>query len=167
MQRLKHVSTRLRDPAAQGDVLSIVIEFAGEIFSRVAMFMLRDDILVGLAQSGLARAGGPGDDELRQLRMPANDSALLRAAIASGEAVLAAPSDAGDHRLVAMLGSGIPEVAYIAPIHSGGRVAALLYADDLPERRPLGDTTALAILIHEAGLALDRAVLERALAETA
>jgi hypothetical protein len=167
MQRLKRVSTRLRDPAAQGDVLSLVIEFAGEIFSRVAMFMLRDDILVGIAQSGLARAAGPGDDELRQLRMPANDSALLRAAIASGEAVLAAPSDAGDHRLVAMLGSGIPQVVYIAPILSGGRVAALLYADDLPERRPPGDTTALAILIHEAGLALDRAVLERALAETA
>ena len=97
--------------------------------------------------------------------MPANDSAWLRAAIASGEAVQSAPSDAGDRRLVAMLGKGIPKEAYIAPIHSGSRVAALLYADDLPEGRPLGDTTALAIVLHEAGLALDRALLERALAE--
>ena len=61
-----------------------MIEFAAEIFSRVAMFMLRDDVIVGIAQSGLARAGGPGDDELRRLRMPANDSAWLRAAIGSG-----------------------------------------------------------------------------------
>jgi hypothetical protein len=146
-------------------VLSLVIEFAAEIFSRVAMFMLRDDVIVGIAQSGLARAGGPGNDELRRLRMPASDSAWLRAAIAGGDAVQAAPSDAGDRRLVAMLGTGIPKQAYIAPIHSGGRVAALLYADDLPEGRPPGDTTALAIVLHEAGLALDRALLERSLAE--
>ena len=165
LQRLKQVSARLRDPATRGDVLSIVIEFAAEIFSRVAMFMLRDDVIVGIAQSGLARAGGPGNDELRRLRMPAKDSAWLRAAIAGGDAVQAAPSDAGDRRLVAMLGSGVPKEAYVAPIHSGGRVAALLYADDLPEGRPLGDTTALTIVLHEAGLALDRALRERAQAE--
>jgi len=165
LQQLERVSARLRDPATRGEVLTLVLEFAAEIFSRVAMFMLRDDVIVGIAQMGLARAGGPGDDELRGLYMPANDSAWLRAAIESGDAVRAAPSDAGDHRLVAMLGTGIPKQAYVAPIHSGGRVAALLYADDLPETKPLGDTTALAIVLHEAGLVLDRAVLERALAQ--
>jgi Domain of unknown function (DUF4388) len=161
LRRLKQVCARLRDPDAKGDVLSLVIEFAAEIFSRVAMFMLRDDVIIGIAQSGLARAGGPGDDELRRLRMPANDSAWLRGAIAAGDAVQAAPSDAGDRRLVAMLGSGVPKEAYVAPIHSGGRVAALLYADDLPESRPLGDTAALAVVLREAGLALDRALRER------
>jgi hypothetical protein len=145
-------------------VLTQVLEFAGALFGRVAIFMLRDDVIVGMAQTGLARAGGPGDDELRGLCMPANDSAWLRAAIETGDAVRAAPSNAGDHRLLAMLGSGIPKQAYVAPIHSGGRVAALLYADDLPESKPLADSTALAIVLHEAGLALDRALLERALA---
>jgi len=165
LQQLERVSARLSDPATRGEVLTLVLEFAAEQFSRVAMFMLRDDVIVGIAQAGLARAGGPGDDELRGLCMPANDSAWLRAAIESGNAVRAAPSDAGDHRLVAMLGTGIPKQAYVAPIHSGGRVAALLYADDLPETKLLGDTTALAIVLHEAGLALDRALLERALAQ--
>ena len=42
---------------------------------------------------------------------------------------------------------------------------ALLYADNLPEGLPIGDTTMLSIVLHEAGLALDRALLERALAE--
>ncbi len=165
LQQLERVSARLRDPATRGEVLTQVLEFAGALFGRVAIFMLRDDVIVGMAQTGLARAGGPGDDELRGLCMPANDSAWLRAAIETGEAVRAAPSNAGDHRLLAMLGTGIPKQAYVAPIHSGGRVAALLYADDLPEAKPLGDSTALAIVLHEAGLALDRALLERALAE--
>jgi hypothetical protein len=165
LQRLKQACSRLRDPAARGDVLSLVIEFASEIFSRVAMFMLRDDVIVGIAQSGLARAGGPGDEELRRLRMPASESAWLRAAVGGGDPVQAAPSDAGDRRLVAMLGSGMPREAYVAPIHSGGRVAALLYADDLPESRPIPDTAALAVVLREAGLALDRALQERSLAD--
>jgi hypothetical protein len=165
LKRLKQVCTRLRDPNARGDVLSLVIEFASEFFSRVAMFMLRDDVIVGIAQSGLDRAGGPGDEELRRLRMPASDSAWLRAAIGAGDPVQAAPSDAGDRRLVALLGSGMPKEAYLGPIHSGGRVAALLYADDLPEGRPLGDTSSLTVVLREAGLALDRALEERALAE--
>jgi hypothetical protein len=166
LKRLKQVCARLRDPQARGDVLSLVIEFAGEVFSRVAMFMLRDDVIVGIAQSGLARAGGPGDEELRRLRMPASDSAWLRTAIGTGDPVQAAPSDAGDRRLVAMLGSGTPKEAYVAPIHSGGRVAALLYADDLPEGRPLGDNSSFTVVLREAGLALDRALEERALAES-
>jgi hypothetical protein len=165
LQQLERVSARLRDPATRGEVLTRVLEFASGLFSRVAIFMLRDDVIVGMAQAGLARAGGPGDDELRGLCMPANDSAWLRTAIETGEAVRAAPSNAGDHRLLAMLGTGIPKQAYVAPVHSGGRVAALLYADDLPDTKALGDSTALAIVLHEAGLALDRALLERALAQ--
>ncbi len=163
LQQLGKLSARLRDPATRGEVLTLVLEFAAKIFSRVAIFMLRDDVIVGMAQAGLARAGGPGDDELRGLCMPANDSAWLCAAIETGDAVRAAPSNAGDHRLVAMLGTGVPKQAFVAPIHSGGRVAALLYADDLPESKPLADTTALAIVLREAGLTLDRALLERTL----
>ena len=50
-------------------------------------------------------------------------------------------------------------------VKSGERVVALLYADNLPGDEAIGDTTALEVLLHEAGLALERAVLERALAE--
>ena len=56
-----------------------------------------------------------------------------------------------------------PSQVYVAPIESAGCVVALLYADNLPGGAPLGDTTALEIVLHEAGLALDRASLERAL----
>jgi hypothetical protein len=44
-------------------------------------------------------------------------------------------------------------------------VIALLYGDNLPEDGPLGDTSALEVVLHHAGLALDRAALERALRE--
>ena len=76
-----------------------------------------------------------------------------------------APSDEGDRTLVHLLGDAEPSQAYVAPLESGGRVVALLYADNLPEDGPLQGTEALEVVLHEAGLALDRAALERQLAE--
>jgi hypothetical protein len=64
-----------------------------------------------------------------------------------------------------LLGNAIPEEAYVAPIESGDHVVALVYADNLPGGEPIGDTSALEVVLHEAGLALDRAWMERALKE--
>ena len=73
--------------------------------------------------------------------------------------------DDGDSKLGILLGDQTASEAYVAPIVSAGEVVALLYADNLPAGTSLGDTSALEVVLHHAGLALDRAVLERALAE--
>jgi hypothetical protein len=44
-------------------------------------------------------------------------------------------------------------------------VVAILYADNLPGVEPMGDTSVIEIALHEAGLALERALLQRALAQ--
>ncbi|HBZ69440.1 MAG TPA: hypothetical protein DEP35_06800 [Deltaproteobacteria bacterium] len=165
VQRLRKASERLRHPSSRGEVLPLVMRFAAESFSRVAMFMLRDDLAVGIAQIGLSAAGGPDDAALQRLRIPAAESAWLRAVCERRTPVRGAPSDAGDRRLALLLGDAPPVEAYVAPIESGERVVAVLYADNLPSGAPIGDTSALEVVLHEAGLALDRAVLERALAE--
>jgi hypothetical protein len=82
------------------------------------------------------------------------------------EGIASGPQDAGDQRLAELLGSEVPEQAYVAPIESGQRVVALVYVDNLPTGKPLGDTTVLEIVLYEAGLALERAVLERARADS-
>ena len=165
LRSLKEVSERLRDRSTHGEVLNLVLEFASERFRRVAIFMVRDDEAVGIAQRGLADAGGPDEEAFRSLRVRVDESAWLRAVMESGESLRAGPSDSGDDRLAAQLGSRNPVEAFWAPIESGGRIAALLYADNLPASTRIGDTTVLSIVLHEAGLALERAVLERALAQ--
>jgi hypothetical protein len=40
---------------------------------------------------------------------------------------------------------------------------AILYGDNLPEKRPIGDTEALEIFLSQAGLAMEKALLERRL----
>jgi hypothetical protein len=164
---LREVSARLRDPSTQGEVLSVVLDFAAGCFSRVAIFVIRDDLAAGLAQRGMARAGGPGDEELTGIQFDAETlPELFRAVLDGRTSVRSAMDETNDHRLAMLIGTRSPREAYAAPIESGGCVVALLYADNLPEERPLADTTGLEIALHEAGLALDRALLERTLANS-
>lgn len=164
LERLRSVSDRLRDPGRQGDVLSVVLDFAAKQLARVAIFMLRDDAVVGMAQRGLSRAGGPDDERLRKLVCSRRElPELFERALEDRRGVRGPMPDPESSRLVRSLGHTAPRQAYVAPIESGGCVAALLYGDNLPIESPLPDTTALEIVLHEAGLALDRALLERAL----
>jgi hypothetical protein len=164
MASLKAVSERLRDPATQGDILTLVLDFAARSFSRVAVFMLRDDVLEGMAARCLERAGGPDEDRLQELRIgPEERPELVNRVLNERRALCAAPKGPLDRAFALRLGSVCPRSMYLAPLESGGCVVALLYADNLPGDALPGDTNALEIVLHEAGLALDRASLERAL----
>jgi hypothetical protein len=165
LTRLREASSRLRERARQGEVLSNVLSFAAQSFSRVALFMVRDETLVGIAQLGLAKAGGPDDEALRDVQIPLRESAWVRRVLDTLAPVRGRPRDDGDQRLCVMLGNDIPREAFLAPIESANRVVAVLYADNLPGGLLLPETGALEVVLHEAGLALDRSLLERALTE--
>lgn len=159
---VKAASERLRDQVAPGEILTLALDFAAQTFSRAALFMLRDEIVEGIAARRLERAGGPED--VRSLRLAAAERPeLVQRALRERHALRAEPETTKDRAFLALLGTARASQVYLAPIESAGCVVALLYADNLPGSAPLGDTTALEIVLHEAGLALDRASLERAL----
>jgi hypothetical protein len=166
LARLTGVSKRLRDPSTQGEVMTLVLDFAAETFARVAMFIVREDVAIGMAQRGLTPTGGPDDEGMRAIELgPDAMPELFEEVLARRTAHCAAIHRTRERDLAARLGAVSPRDAYAAPIESGGRVVALIYADNLPDEMPLPDTTAFEIVLHEAGLVLDRAVLEHALAE--
>lgn len=163
MRALREWSARLRESAPPGDVLRLVLEFAGRHFDRSVIFWVRDGEAQAMAQIGLAAAGGPDDVGLRALCVAIDGPESFRKVIESRAPLRSAPVEAADRALVARLGTREPAEIYVAPIESGEQVVALLYADNVATERPLGDTSPLEVIAHEAGLALDRAVLERAL----
>jgi hypothetical protein len=138
-------------PASDVELVAQVIGFAAQTFSRVALFAVRGDVCAGIAQSGLAKAGGPDDQGLRDVHVDSRDSAWFRAALDSRRPLRAAPSDEGDQRLAVLLGNEPPPEAWVAPLESAGRVVSILYADNLPSRRPLGETDALEQALRELG----------------
>jgi hypothetical protein len=165
LARLRDTTRQLGDASSGGEILPLVIRFASEIFSRVAMFMVREDVATGLGQVGLDRCGGPDDEAFRKVRVQVSVTGWMRQVVETRAAMSGAPADQGDRDLAGLLGDRVPETAYCAPIESAGQVVALLYADNLPKPDPVADTSALEVVLHHAGLALDRAALERALQE--
>ena len=67
--------------------------------------------------------------------------------------------------LVEKLGGAVPVEVFVAPILAGGRIAAILYGDNVPEPREIGDTESLEIFLAQAGLAMEKALLERRIQE--
>jgi hypothetical protein len=165
LRTLRAVSERIRDPANHGEVLKLVLEFASESLSRVAMFMVRDEMVVGIAQIGLPRGGGPDDARFREIETPAAEVEWFKAVLEARSSLRSPATGDGDRALAGRMGDREPAEAYVAPILSGGRVVALLYADNLPGDESVGDTSVIEIALHEAGLSLERALLERALAQ--
>jgi len=165
LRTLRSVSERIRDPANQGDVIKLVLHFVAQSFSRVALFMVRDEVALGIAQIGLPRGGGPGDDAFREIEVPVAQVGWFRQVLESRASLSSAATTEGDRDLARRLGAREPTEAYIAPIVSGGRVVTLLYADNLPGTEPIADTSIIEIALHEAGVALERALLQRALAQ--
>jgi len=165
LRTLRAVSEQIRDPANHGEVLKLVLRFAAESLSRVAMFMVRDETAVGVAQIGLPRGGGPDDIQFREIEFSAAEVGWFKTVLETRSSLCSPATGDGDRELARQIGDREPAQAYVAPISSGGRVVALLYADNLPGEEPVGDTAVIEIALHEAGLALERVLLERALAQ--
>jgi hypothetical protein len=156
LERLRRTTALLHDPASRPIVLDHLLRFAASLFSRVALFQLRGEEVVGLAQLGMEAAGGPSDSALRRIRIPLRGPALFRQVLDRDAPIKAAPSDASDDDLLRALGGVRPSEAYLAPIHSKGRVLAILYGDRHPSHDRIGDTTALEILVYEAEFLMER-----------
>ena len=163
MRGLREWSARLRDPLPPSEVLRLVLEFASRQFDRTLVLWVRDGEAQAMAQRGLAAAGGPDDAAVGALCVGVDAFAPFHKVAESRAPVRATPDGPSDGAFLARIGSAAPGEVFVAPIESGDQVAALLYADNAASNRPLGDTSAIEVIVHEAGLALDRAVLERAL----
>ena len=118
-----------------------------------------------LSQPRREGAGGPDDLEMRAIDFKKEDCPSFAEVIDRSSSLRFAPMGEGDRRVVSLLGGADPEELYLAPIASGKNVIALLYGDAGDRSVTSAETAALDVVLHHAGLALDRAVLERALAE--
>jgi hypothetical protein len=54
---------------------------------------------------------------------------------------------------------------FLGPLVSEGKVVAILYGDNLTAGGPIGETEGLEIFLDQAGLAMEKALLQRRLRE--
>ena len=165
LAQLREVTDRLREASSRGTILPVVIEYAAELFSRVAVLLVRDQQIVLLAGSALPALDGPGGVGAAISLAKLQDGWVGRV-LSTRRSTQGAPEKAGDRTLLAHLGLDEARLAYLGPIESGGSVIALVCGvEALEDGNRMPDTSGLEVVLHHAGLALDRAALERALAE--
>lgn len=161
---LRGMLDELNDPALGGGITLLVLRFAAEFMNRAVIFMVQGDELIGLGQFGITDPGGPADARVRRLRVPLGEESLFAGVIEARHPAVVRPEQGRWNRyLFGQLGDGTPDEVFLGPIVSEGRVVAILYGDNVPERKPIRGTEPLEIFLSQAGVAMERALLERKL----
>jgi CheY-like chemotaxis protein len=159
---LKGMLQELSDPALGGGVTLLVLRFASELMNRAVIFLVKEEEVVGLGQFGILLDDESADTRVRKMRFPRQAPSVLSDAINGMEPVRTRLSASDwDQYLVRQLGGFTPEEVFLGPILSGGKVVALIYGDNAPGMKPVGDTESFEIFLSQAGLAMEKALVER------
>jgi CheY-like chemotaxis protein len=163
---LRGMLEELNNPELQGGVLLLVLRFASEFLNRAIVFTVHDKVVSGVGQFGISGGKVSGDEKVRAIHFPLEVDSMFLDPSRTYHSVTFVPHPTPlDTHLFEQLGGGIPEEVFIGPLVSQSRVIGFLYGDNLPEKRAIGDTETLSIFLSQAGVAMERSMLERQLSE--
>ena len=168
ISHLRGMLEELNNPQLGGGIILLVLRFAAEFFNRAVVFLVKKETIQGLGQFGLADGDGGADYRVRNLRIPRDEPSLLTPVLQTQFPLKGEVDDTGWNRyFLDQLGVNRPTEVFAGPIVSEGKVVAVLYGDNLPEHKPIGDTDSLEIFLSQAGIAMEKALLQRRLQDHA
>jgi len=164
---LKSMFDELRFPTATAEVTLLTLRYASEVVNRAILFMVKKDEVRGLGQFGIELASGLSPDKVvRNIRIPLNTPSLFRNVIESRRTYLG-PIESNDQNnyFVNEAGGSRPDMVLAIPLVVDNKVALIVYGDNLPDLKSIKGVETLEIFMNQAGMALEKALLERKLAE--
>ncbi|MEO0814045.1 MAG: hypothetical protein AAFY60_14375, partial [Myxococcota bacterium] len=167
IEMLRSMLAELVNPANRETITLLVLRYADLVAERAALFLVTRDAYMGLGGFSAAEESERFVARVRKTHVPTDAGVVFDRAV-KYRALIRGPLEqtAVNRALVERLGGpGQASEAFVAPLASAGRVAAVLYGDN-PSGQPLGPTDGLEIFLQQAGLAMDRALLERRLEES-
>jgi len=161
---LKSMSQELRFPNSASEITLLILRFASDIFRRGVLFMIGKGEMVGLGQFGL-EIERP-DEKVRATMLRMDQSPFFKK-IVTEQMPYKGPldKDSVTEHLAELLGGAWPNEVALFPIIAEGRVVAFLFCDNYPENEPFSELEGLEIFISQAGLALEKSLLQRRLQE--
>uniref|UniRef100_C6E0Y7 Response regulator receiver protein n=1 Tax=Geobacter sp. (strain M21) TaxID=443144 RepID=C6E0Y7_GEOSM len=164
ISQLRGMLEELNNPQLGGGIILLVLRFAAEFVNRAVVLLVKKESVQGLGQFGLQDKDGSADYRIRNLSIPKGEPSLFTEVLETRFPVKGEvePSHWSDYFLE-QLGGGRPAEVFVGPIVSEGKVVAVLYGDNLPEAKPVGDTDSLEIFLSQAGIAMEKALLQRRL----
>ncbi len=132
LRTLRDAMTKLQEASSRGEILPVVLDFASELFARVAILIVRDSTVFAVAGRGIStlEVDPLGVDASVSFEMPTEG--WIHRVLDTRKPVVAAPETAPDTMLLERFGGETPKQVYLGPIESGTQVIAVLV------RRPIG-----------------------------
>jgi len=162
---LREMLEELNNPALGGGIILLVLRFAAEFMDRAVIFLVKREEIAGLGQFGIEDPEGLADARVRTLRLRREEDTLFAPVIEARIPLKVRPEPSASNRYLFGQLHGSPQEVFLGPLVSEGKVVAILYGDNYPDNRPLGDTDTLEIFLSQAGLAMERILLQRRLQE--
>ena len=146
------------DAATDRDaIVEVLLGFALAAFDFAALFLVQGDYVHGWRGTDAAAT-----QRIAQISVPLSHPSVFQTLYATGGHYLGPlPQNSANQQLLSALGRPPPRVACLAPILVGGRMAALLYADNGAHSVATKRVAALLILLHRAGLGLEQLIHRR------
>ncbi len=137
---------------------------ASTVASRGLLLVLRGDEAHGAGQVGLA--GDDPDGVARSVKVPLGERSVIAEAVDRRDSWRGAvPKAAANDKLLELLGGARPTEALVVPMLLGEGAGLVFYGDNAPSGAPLGPAEDLEWALLEAGLAMERDLLEQRLAD--
>jgi CheY-like chemotaxis protein len=166
MSLLRGMLEELNNPELQGGVLLLVLRFASEFLNRAIVFTVHERVVSGAGQFGISGGTISGDEKVRAIHFPLEVDSMFHEPGRTFHTVTSVPHPTPlDTHIFEQLGGGIPEEVFIGPIISQSRVIGFLYGDNLPEKRSITDSETLSIFLSQAGIVMEKSLLEKKLHE--
>ncbi len=166
IRALKSMFDELRFPTATAEVTLLILRYASEVVNRAILFMVKKDEVRGLGQFGIELKGCSADQAVRNIKIPLSKPSLFLSVIETRRSFLGRlEQNECNSYLAAELGGAMPGMILAIPLIVDDKVALIVYGDNLPERKPIEGIDTLEIFMNQAGMALEKALLEKRLAE--
>ncbi|HXY54856.1 MAG TPA: DUF4388 domain-containing protein [Nitrospirota bacterium] len=163
---LKSMFDELRFPTATAEVTLLILRYASEVVNRAILFMVKKDEVRGLGQFGIDLKNMSADQVVRNIKIPLNQPSLFLTVIENRRSFLGQlASNESNNYLVNELGGVKPDMVLAIPLIVDGKIALVVYGDNLPNQKPIKGVDTLEIFMNQAGMALEKALLEKRLAD--
>lgn len=133
-EKIDSIHKYIRNISAAANQLNLInsfLEGVNHFCSRAALFLLREDKLVGWKGSGFSvQSGGIGDEEIKKVFFSLSANTIFKYVLEKRKNYSGSPaSQPDDHLIYSRFGGGRPDKIFITPFFVKGKPQAIVYTD--------------------------------------
>jgi hypothetical protein len=156
-----------RPSATTSEIALLTLRYATRILNRGVLVGVSQRGITGLGQFGVGRSNDDTPNvtnRIRHIHIPTDEPSIFRDVIEKKSTYHGRLEQCPwNNYLVDQLGGVIPPEVVVTPIIVDGKVAVLMYGDNLPGGHPITSIHGLELLAIEAGLAIEKNILKEKL----